>query len=147
NPSQVDLDDDTFGDACDNCPTVGNPDQFDSDHDGEGDSCDLDDGLLYFTKVQKGRLTWQAETVYSSFNLYRGGLDRLRLTVDYTQDPAVEPEAARFCGIATNSLQETHSPSAGTVNFYLVTGINAAGESSLGTRSDGTVRPNTRPCP
>ncbi len=35
---------DTFGDACDNCPEVGNPDQADRDGDGTGDACEDSDG-------------------------------------------------------------------------------------------------------
>ena len=42
NPVISDLDADTIGDACDNCPSTPNTDQADFDHDGIGDVCDPD---------------------------------------------------------------------------------------------------------
>ena len=147
NPAQADADADTVGDACDNCLSMSNRDQADSDQDNEGDACDWNDGLLYFTRIQKGRLTWQPETVYSHFNLYRGSLDRLRVAGEYTQDVIIEPDAGVWCNLMVNTQADAHLPSPGRGNFYLITGRNSSGESSLGMRSDGTIRPNHHPCP
>jgi hypothetical protein len=40
NPSQADLDRDSIGDACDNCPAFGNTQQDDADANGIGDACE-----------------------------------------------------------------------------------------------------------
>jgi len=40
NPDQSDVDEDTFGDVCDNCPEAYNPTQDDFDKDGLGVACD-----------------------------------------------------------------------------------------------------------
>lgn len=45
NPSQLNYDNDDYGDACDNCKLIAN-DQSDSDGDGFGDTCDLCNGTF-----------------------------------------------------------------------------------------------------
>ncbi len=42
NKDQQNSDTDSYGDACDNCPSVPNGDQIDTDGNGKGDICDND---------------------------------------------------------------------------------------------------------
>ena len=48
---------------------------------------------------------------------------------------------------ATSSTLDASSPPLETVFFYLVSHVNACGESGLGNDSSGTPRPNPAPCP
>src|SRR5439155_22850377 len=110
NPSQTDIDGDRVGDVCDDCPLDADPSQSDFDLDGVGDACDLNDGVILFTLVGKVSVRWQQETNYQRFNLYRGNLERLLATGEYTQDPVVEPEAAHWCDLATNQQADSRKP-------------------------------------
>jgi hypothetical protein len=142
NPAQGDGDADGFGDACDVCPLDFNPGQEDLDADGEGDVCDFDDGELLFTELGASFVEWQAETVYGSFNLYRGDL---LLLPQYTQDPTTSL-AAQFCGEPNSFKLDSYLPPVGRVVHYLVTGV-ADGETGLGVDSSGSLRPHDWPCP
>lgn len=130
----------------DNCPGLYNPTQSDLDADGEGNLCDTNDGVVTFVAHADDRIEWQAEVGFSAWNLYRGDLAVLKATGIYTQAPGSNPRAARFCDLAATALDDSGIPAAGTVAFYLVTGESASGEGSLGTRSDGSERPNDNPC-
>ncbi len=122
----------------------------DADRDGEVDYCDFDDGLILlesFRDIFGPRLwQWSPERV-DWFNLYRGSLAVLRDGGLYTQDPALTPDAARFCGLTGNYLEDPFVPGTGGSAFYLVTGTLAGVEGSLGTNSRGGQRPNDSPCP
>ncbi len=133
--------------VCDNCPAVANRAQTDLDDDGQGDRCDVDDGrvTLWFTSQQ--RLEWDQEGGNVEWNVYRGDLQVLRDSGVYTQLPGSDPEADRFCGLATTFFDDLHTPAPGEVAHYLVTYGSGALESDLGQDSSGTNRPNDNPCP
>lgn len=94
-------------------------------------------------------LTWQSIPLQESYNLYRGSLERLKSTGEYTQDPLVEPMAEQFCNILPAELPFTDSfePAQGTAVFYLVTVVIGDWEGPLGTDYSGLLRPNDNPCP
>ena len=83
-------------------------------------------------------LSWSASDASSSFNLYRGTIGGGAWTFDHAcLAPALPgPDATDLA-----------NPSSGQSFYYLVSGKNACGESSLGAMSSGQLRPNTTPCP
>ncbi|NIM00291.1 MAG: hypothetical protein GTN89_15570 [Acidobacteria bacterium] len=94
-------------------------------------------------------LDWQSMPTQDSFNLYRGSLQRLRNTGEYTQDPGVEPMAAMICNILPSELpfNDGFVPAPGETAFYLPTLVISGWEGPLGADSTGLPRPNDHPCP
>ncbi|HEX9191173.1 MAG TPA: hypothetical protein VF847_03680, partial [Candidatus Deferrimicrobiaceae bacterium] len=133
--------------AGDNCPDHSNPGQADADADGEGDTCDLDDGRIEVTLPDAARVTWQMEHGNQSFNEYRGNLETLQASGEYTQDPAVVPGAVRNCAVPGPAVTDGPDPPPGAVYFHLVTGNRGGVEGDLGVDGLGNPRPNDHPCP
>jgi len=90
--------------------------------------------------VNTTTLSWESATISGvvTFNVYRGELTSLGTG------------AYGSClqhGLTSSSATDTETPAAGTGWFYLVTGVNAAGEGPLGNASNGAPRVPAVPCP
>jgi hypothetical protein len=73
-----------------------------------------------------------------SFNVYRGDLELL------ARGRYGDCLAAR---VTDNGIRDPESPPPGTCWFYVVTGVNAAGEGPMGLDSRSMQRVNWNPCP
>jgi hypothetical protein len=87
-----------------------------------------------------------------AFNVYRGSLDVLWATGDYTQlvHPVENPNAARFCGLLPGGLPlvDPFLPPAGEGVFYLaVQTIGGAEGRFLGELSSGYPQDDQNDCP
>ncbi len=141
-----DADGDGIGDACDNCPEVANPDQVDFNGDGEGDFCDLNDGRISLFFESSESIRWNPEWFHQFWRLYRGDLDWLRTTGEYTQAPGSNALAQHVCGRNVAWYDETDVPPPGEVAFYLASAIVGSAEFGLGNDGAGNPRPNDHPC-
>jgi hypothetical protein len=127
--------------------------------DGNGDASAVSDlgayeypggEVLGVTFLADGNsLSWQTLAFQSGYNVYRGSLARLKSTGAYTQDPIVEPLAARFCNVLPGQVPftDTYVPPPGPGVFYLATVVLGGAEGPLGPSSIGLPRPNDEPCP
>ena len=80
------------------------------------------------------------------YNLYRSDLALLRAGGGYTQDPALVPLAAQWCGLMTPQQSDSAVPAVGEAVAYLATPVGAV-EGSLGFTSVPLERPNGSSCP
>ncbi|HET6278963.1 MAG TPA: putative metal-binding motif-containing protein [Candidatus Polarisedimenticolia bacterium] len=91
-------------------------------------------------------VAWQMMPSVPTYHVYRGDVSVLRDQGIYTQDPQLDPNAARMCGTQTSPEDDQFVPPIGKVVFYLVTADNGVLEGPLGTNGAGVPRPNTNPC-
>jgi hypothetical protein len=86
----------------------------------------------------------------ATFNLYRGDLQVLRSTGEYTQDPSSVPGAGRWCDLIPAEIPVTDADplSAGEARFYLAV-VNDLVEGTLGCDGTPAERSFTEPnrCP
>jgi hypothetical protein len=159
NTTQANADGDALGDICDNCPSAPNDNQANFDGDGLGDACDPDDDddgtpdlsdcapldpalesapLVGSTLAWSNKTTlgWGAVVGASTYSAYRGTIAAGGLEYNH---------ACIGNELPGTSVSDFAVP-AGAF-YYLVTATSAqCGEGPLGTRSNGTLRPNSSPC-
>ena len=149
------------GNACDNCVSVFNPDQMDHDDDSHGDLCDDDDDgdgapdvddcapidpmvsqpageptHLGWAETGTPTMTWQNGPDSTSSNVYRGSAG-MGFSADWD---------CLDGSVLGTSYEDADDPGAGAGYRYIVTGENVCGESMGGTDSEGNDR-EPDPCP
>ena len=132
-------------------------DRFWRPYDGDGDSTAIADiGAfeypsgevfdLFFTSGDT--IEWNVRPEDQAYNVYRGGLSKLRSQGLYTQI-TILPISEHWCFVDPASLpfSDSYVPVPGAGVIYLVTVTTAGFEGSLGFDSENNLRPNDVPCP
>lgn len=102
-------------------------------------------GTIKIDWAKKDQMVWSQEECAASYNVYTYNGPRLP---DFDGDGMADFYGTCLqSGIPVTTLQIPSSPSSGTVDFFLVTGVNPIGESTLGYNSQRKERPNLTPCP
>jgi hypothetical protein len=150
----ADSDGDGDDDCHDNCVDAYNPDQANADGDQWGDLCDCTPGddanppppavgdTVTVTRLAGGsvRINWTATPEGDTYNVYRGWR--------ITGDPFAYNHQCMENRSADTVAVDDVVPRKGVAFFYLVTAYcGSNSESTCGTDSAGTVRPNADPCP
>lgn len=136
--ADTDLDGDSVPNLLDNCPQAWNASQVNGDADGVGDACDSNDGIVELLRAHSHTgFAMRPETGalgYRAYRQRRQWISRVNYGVcvhDVTDPPL---------------FRDLEEPAPGEVFLYLGTAVMPSGEGGLGRLSDGTPRPNLRPC-
>jgi len=93
-------------------------------------------------------ITWSAIVSATIYNTYRG-----TIPVNLLRSRGVSPydhvcfESADSAGNGATLSRDAGPPAAGAAFYYLVDGENTCAEGALGNAPDGSVTPNSSPCP
>ena len=96
--------------------------------------------------VNRDRLEWESGPFWRLWNVYRGDLQALRATGEYTQAPGSNALALQACGRNVRWYEDLEVPARGETAFYLVTLVVTTTEGTLGDDGSGLPRPNGHRC-
>ena len=158
---------DRDGDNCDDCsngqfdPADDGPDtdgdgacnafDLDDDDDGTDDVADCEPlkrglagapSVVSFVRLagtEEAQIGWLPGSQGHTFNVYRGDLA--------PGQPWTDQLACLIAESPERLVVDSEIPAPDHGFYYLITSVNGCGESGVGTRSDGTLRPLTAACP
>ncbi len=134
NATQVDADDDGYGNACDNCVSACNPDQVNTDGDAFGDLCDCNvsdptnpkpaEATNLRVEANKQTWTWNTLALSTGYNVLRGTLPAL---------PVGPGGGEEICfTTATPTVVDAATPATSAGYWYLARGTGVCGAGTYG---------------